>query len=130
MHARTRLLSIASALAALALVAGACGGGDDDDDSNGGAPSNCTPVAAGEAVIDQDDLKFVPNQLCVEEGQEVLFTNSESAVHTVTIEGESLSGTMREGDEFRWTAPSAGTYDITCDFHPQMRARVDVVAAH
>jgi plastocyanin len=122
------LATVATALTATALIATACGGGGDDDDdgdANGGA--GCTPVAAAEAEVDQDNLKFEPSELCVREGQEILFRNSESAIHTVTIDGEDESGTMREGDEFRWTPPSAGTFDITCDFHPQMKARVEVV---
>lgn len=120
-----RIWLAGAALAATALVAAACGG---DDDSDEGDP-NCAPVAAGEAVIDQDGLAFDPGELCVAEGEEVLFTNSESAIHTVTIDGENESGTMRDGDEFRWTPPGRGSYDITCDFHPQMRATITVPGA-
>jgi plastocyanin len=116
-----------TALAMTALVGSACGG--DDDDDNGDDLADCAPVAAGEAAIDQDNLNFEPNELCVSAGQEVVFTNSESAIHTVTIEGENESGTMREGDEFRWTPPGEGSYEITCDFHPQMKATIGVVAA-
>jgi plastocyanin len=105
----------------MAVVAVACGG---DDDPVG--DPNCTPVAAGEAVVDQDNLEFDPEELCVADGEEVLFRNSESAIHTVTIDDENLSGDMREGDEFRWTPPGPGSYEITCDFHPQMRAVVTV----
>lgn len=123
---RNWVAGLGSATIALAVFVAACGGDDDDgDDGNGNTPP-CTPVAAGEAVIDQDNLKFSPSQLCVAQGQQVLFKNSESAIHTVTIEGENLSGTMREDDEFRWTPPGTGEYDITCDFHPQMKARVTV----
>lgn len=126
MKHRAWLTAAGSTVAVMALLAAACGGGGGDDDDDTG--TDCTPVAAGEAEIDQDNLEFQPNELCVSRGQEVLFRNSESAIHTVTIEGEDLSGTMREGDEFRWTAPSEeGTYDITCDFHAQMKARVSVV---
>jgi plastocyanin len=128
MYHRRWLATVATVLTASALIASACGGGDDDDDDGGDGGADCTPVAAGEAVVDQDNREFDPEELCVSEGQEILFKNSESAIHTVTIDGEDESGTMREDDEFRWTPPSAGTYDITCDFHPQMRARIDVVS--
>ena len=114
-------------IAGTALIAAACGGGGDDDD--GGEPVNCTPVAPDAAEIDQDNLNFEPNELCVSAGQEVLFVNSESAIHTVTIDGENESGTMREDDEFRWTPPGEGSFEITCDFHPQMKATVAVVPA-
>jgi plastocyanin len=110
----------------VAVIAAACGGGGDDDSD---AVPTCTPVPPGEAVVDQDNLQFHPEELCVAVGEEVLFRNSESAIHTVTVDGENESGTMREGDEFRWRAPAPGSYEITCDFHPQMHAQIDVPAA-
>lgn len=116
-------------LAGLAMLLGAaCSSGDDDDDSVDATPASCTPVPAESAVVDQDGLKFKPSTLCVKAGQEVLFKNSETAVHTVDIEGKNESGTMKKGDEFRWTPPQAGTFDITCEFHPQMKAIVTVVS--
>ena len=114
-----------TALAALAVMS--CGGGDDDGDENGSSVE-CTPVAGGDAEIDQDALKFVPSTLCVKAGQPVLFKNSETALHTVHIEGKNESGTMKKGDEFRWTPAAAGTFNITCEFHPQMKARITVVS--
>jgi plastocyanin len=116
-----------STIGAFAVLAAGCGGGDDDGGDD--ADPNCMPVPPGQAVIDQDNLKFSPDELCVAPGQEVLFRNSESAIHTVTIDGENLSGTMRKGDEFRWTPPGTGTYRISCDFHPQMKARITVPSA-
>ena len=120
----------------IALAATACGGGggdddDDDDDANGGSPDNgaptCTPVSAEQAVIDQDNLKFIPTTLCVKSGQAVKFLNSETAIHTVTIEGKNESGNMKKGDELIWTPPQPGSYDVTCEYHPQMKARISVV---
>ena len=54
------------------------------------------------------------------------FKNSESALHTVTINGKNESGNMRKGDLFSWTAGAAGEYKITCDYHPQMNATITV----
>ena len=123
-----RYIALVAIFGALAMLAVACGGGDDDDDDTGGTtPANCTPVPAESAVVDQDGLKFKPSTLCVKTGQEVLFKNSETAIHTVDIEGKNESGTMRKGDEFRWTPPQAGAFDITCEFHPQMKAIITVV---
>ncbi len=106
----------------VALVGAACGGGDDDALDE--PPGDCTPVATAGAVVNQDSLKFEPNTLCVTTGREVVFTNSENALHTVTIEGKNESGTMKKGDDFRWTPAQAGAYKITCEFHPQMKAVV------
>jgi plastocyanin len=118
-------------LVALVLAAGAfaaCGG--DDDADTGKDPGNATGSASSGTstapVIDQDKLTFKPEKLTVKLDQKVTFTNSESAIHTVTINGKNQSGSMKKGDQFAWTPPGAGVYKVTCDFHPQMSATVTV----
>lgn len=80
----------------------------------------------GAHVVDQHGLKFDPTELTVDRLASVYFTNSESAFHTVTINGENESGEMERGDVFSFAFPEAGKYQITCDFHPQMRAAITV----
>lgn len=80
----------------------------------------------GAPRIDQDNLTFKPSSLTVQTGEAVYFTNSETARHTVTIEGENESGDMRRGDVFSFTFATPGEYKITCDYHPQMRATITV----
>lgn len=121
---RAWLFGIALALVlALPLVA-ACGGSDGGDGS--ASPTAPTGVPAGAPFIDQDNLKFKPNTLAVSVGEKIYFVNSETAVHTVTVNGKNESGNMRKGDIFEWTPASAGEYKITCDFHPQMKATITV----
>lgn len=119
--ARPLALGVFVMTAALALAA--CGGGAEEGGSRG-APGESPAV---NPVIDQDNLKFIPNRLTVKAGSTVLFTNSDSALHTVTVDRKNVSGNMKKGDEFRWTPPAPGTYRITCDYHPQMRATLTVV---
>jgi plastocyanin len=123
------------------LLAAACS----DDDSSGAkstVQSSATKVAtavtgAGTAVsgsvtaasgakIDQKDLAFKPDKLSVKVGETVTFTNQDDALHTVVINGKNESGTQKKGDTFKWKAPSAGTYKITCEFHPDMHAEITV----
>ena len=59
-------------------------------------------------------------------GDIVYFKNSETALHTVTIEGKNESGNMKKDAVFTWTPKTAGEYKITCDFHPQMKATITV----
>ena len=33
---------------------------------------------------------------------------------------------MERDQVFTWTPPATGTYKITCDFHPQMKATITV----
>lgn len=110
------------AVSALLLIA-ACG--DDSD----GPPAPHPDVPEGAARIDQDSLKFQPNSLTVAPGTEVFFTNSESAVHTIDIDGENVSGDMERGDVFSYIFDAPGEFKITCPYHPQMRSTVTVSEA-
>ena len=89
-------------------------------------PLDFSEIPSGALVVDQDDLKFLPSDLTVSVGEAVYFTNSERAPHTVTVEGDNVSGHMVRGDAFVWTFDTAGEYRVTCDYHPKMRATVTV----
>lgn len=131
-------LGLAPALAATLFLGAACGG--DDDDSSSPSTSTSTSAATGTSTagggeseipegapfVDQDNLKFIPTSVEAKAGEKVYFMNSETAIHTVTIEGKNVSGNMRKGDVYVWTAGDAGTYKITCDFHPQMKATITI----
>lgn len=108
----------AVALAGLAAL-GACGGG-------GGPAVPDTRVPDGAPFIDQRSLAFKPDNVRTKAGEQVYFKNSETAIHTVTTNGKNASGSMTKNELFVWTPPAAGSYRITCDFHPQMRATVTV----
>ena len=126
---RTRwLFALVAVFALSALLLGACGGDDDDDDTNSGDNGTAVTGDNGSTVreIDQDNLQFNPDELTVKAGEEVTFKNSETAVHTVNINGENESGTMKKGDVFKYTFENAGEYKITCQFHPQMKATITV----
>ncbi len=129
------------ALASLALLglAAACGGGGKSStptsaaiatspsgSSSPAATAGAGQIPAGAAEIDQTSLSFKPDKLTVKTGDKVYVKNSESALHTVTINGKNESGNMKKGDIFSWTATAAGTYKVTCDFHPQMQATITV----
>lgn len=91
----------------------------------GSAVSGSVTAAAG-AKVEQKDLAFKPDKLSVKSGATVTFTNEDEALHTVVINGKNESGTQKKGDTFTWKAPSAGTYKITCEFHPDMKAEITV----
>lgn len=133
---QTATLGLASV--ALLGLAAACGGGDSKATPTSAAiptsPASGSPAAAASAgaipagapEIDQDGLAFKPDKLTVKAGEKVYFKNSESALHTVTINGKNESGNMKKGDVFSWTPAAAGTYKVNCDFHPQMNATITV----
>lgn len=125
---RPRLAVLTVLAVAFLVVAGSCGG---DGGTGGGVPTanaaieaalRVAAVPAGAPEIDQDGLRFSPTALTVKAGETVYFKNSESAVHTVTVNGTNVSGTMKRGEIVAWRVPAPGVYRVTCDFHPQMRA--------
>ena len=115
----------AAALLISALFLSSCGSSDGDS-ANSGIANNVTGVPDGVPFVDQDSLKFIPTSLKVKVGDIVYFKNSETALHTVTIEGKNESGNMKKDAVFTWTPKTAGEYKITCDFHPQMKATITV----
>ena len=132
---QTATLGLASV--ALLGLAAACGGGDSkatptsaaiptSPASGPAATASTGAIPAGAPEIDQDGLAFKPDKLTVKAGEKVYFKNSESALHTVTINGKNESGNMKKGDVFSWTPAAAGTYKVNCDFHPQMNATITV----
>lgn len=115
---------------ALPVTFAACGGDDAGSGSAAqGRASGESGVPDGAPFIDQNNLKFSPTALTVKAGDVVYFKNSETALHTVTVNGKNESGNMKKDTVFQWTAPAAGTYKITCDYHPQMKSTITVEAA-
>lgn len=118
--------------------AAACGGGDSNSGTSSGsgttssskttAPGTTAQADQGTAAaeIDQDNLTFKPSKVTIKAGEKVRFKNSESALHTVNVNGKNVSGNMKKDDSFLYTFAKAGTYKITCDYHPQMNASVVV----
>jgi plastocyanin len=115
---------------AVPAVFAACGGGDDGDSgsttADEGRAKGEAGVPDGAPFVDQNNLKFIPDKVTANAGEAVYFKNSETALHTVTINGKNESGNMKKDAVFQWTPPGAGEYKITCDFHPQMKSTVTV----
>lgn len=122
------LWTLAVPLLAFSLLAGLACGDDDDNGSTKTATSTGAATSSGEknAEIDQQNLAFKPEKVTIKVGQKVDFKNSETALHTVNINGKNESGSMKKGDLFVRLFDKAGSYKITCDFHPQMNATVIV----
>jgi plastocyanin len=101
------------------VFAAACG-------SSGGSPTPDDRIPADAPFIDQRGLAFRPSSITARVAEPVYFKNSETAIHTVTINGKDESGMMKKNDLFIWTPSAAGAYKITCELHPQMKATVIV----
>lgn len=104
------------------------------------APTTTTPGGATESVgptavpaaparieIDISGFAFSPEELTIAVGTEVVWTNGDSAKHTVTAnEGAFDSPVLEEGDTFSFVFTTPGTFAYFCNFHPDMTATITV----
>src|SRR3989338_8238441 len=71
------------------------------------------------------NYKFDDQEITVKEGTTVVWTNYDSAPHTV--DGEGLdSGTISKGESWTYTFTTKGLYDYYCSYHPSMTGTVIV----
>ncbi len=71
------------------------------------------------------DYKFDEQEITIKEGTTVIWTNYDSAPHTV--DGEGLdSGTISKGESWTYTFTTKGLYDYYCSYHPSMTGTVVV----
>jgi plastocyanin len=92
------------------------------------------PLPPGAVVMDQRGQQFIPSLLVARVGQPVEFRNGEGIVHNVyvtrTIGGAvELNVSTDPGQAHTHTFTTAGTYEVSCDIHPSMRATVAIVSS-
>jgi plastocyanin len=121
--------------AALALSAGvllaACSSG-----SSKTAPSTTSPAGASSSasstgtstsmIMIKNFMYTIPAK--VKPGQKFTVRNEDSVAHTFTS-GSAFTVKVAAKGSASFTAPSkAGTYKITCDYHPNMHATMTVAS--
>ncbi len=91
-----------------------------------GTSSPVREAAAKKAVL-ISNFAFNPDTLSVRKGTTVIWTNEDTAPHTVTgTNGGPVSGTLSKGQNFSYTFNTAGTFSYYCKIHPQMKGVVKV----
>ncbi len=100
-------------------------GTEDTDDTEGGL--------AGMLEVNIADFMFDPQELTVQVGDTVTWTNNDDVPHTVTAGTVDMptpeefdSGQLQPGDTFSYTFDEAGTFDYFCTLHPDMTATIIV----
>jgi len=102
--------------------------------------SSSTHAAAAPAAASTGTTKsvaimnyaFSPATLTVNVGDTVVWTNMDTAPHTVTVSSGPVkfsSGNLSKGQTFSYTFTSAGTYSYYCAVHPDMVAKVIVTGS-
>ena len=77
-----------------------------------------------------DDMKFNPDDLTINVGDTVTWTNNDGIGHTATsTDGPASfdSGNIAAGATWSFTFTEAGTYDYKCNYHSSMTATITVV---
>jgi plastocyanin len=88
------------------------------------------PAYAAETMVDQLNLKFVPDTVTINAGDTIRFTNSDRFFHNVTIvnpDGTTEDkGLQNYKQEIVVTFAKVGNYQIRCRLHPAMKIAVTV----
>jgi plastocyanin len=90
------------------------------------APSAAALVQGETVNVRIKDFKFIPDTLNVKTGTTVIWTNEDSARHTVTSDSgtELDSELLALGGSYSHTFNEAGDFAYHCTPHPSMRAKV------
>ena len=76
-----------------------------------------------------DGMDFDPEELTINVGDTVTWTNNDGMSHTATSTSGPVSfnsGNMASGDTWSFTFMEAGTYNYKCDYHSSMTATITV----
>lgn len=79
------------------------------------------------AAVAIKGFKFVPAEVNIKVGETVVWTNEDTAPHTVESSDDTLrSDELAKGDTYSYTFTKAGKYDYICGIHPSMKGSVTV----
>ena len=98
---------------------------------NTGTKAPPSPSTSGSGIkkdIEISGFAFNPSELTINKGDTVIWTNKDSASHTVSSDsGSELgSGMLSNGQAYSHTFDSAGTFEYHCSVHPSMKAKIIV----
>ncbi|MBE0428679.1 MAG: cupredoxin family copper-binding protein [Thermoleophilia bacterium] len=118
-------------------MAGAMCPGDDEEeappdevmtDTVPEAPADPPPIFTPVSVeVSISGLNYVPEEVTTDRGATVIWTNNDSVDHTVTADDASFdSGTISQGESFKYIFNQSGSYPYHCAIHPEMTGMVTV----
>ncbi len=82
-------------------------------------------------TVGQKDRRFSPEFIRLVTGETLVIVNNDSRPHNVSIAHSRMgfsSGMQDPGEEVKVPFPEAGSYEVFCGVHPNMRLNVEVVA--
>ncbi len=78
--------------------------------------------------IEISNFAFSPKEIKIKKGDTIIWTNKDSAKHTITSDsGNELdSDLLADGESYSHTFTETGAFDYHCTPHPYMKAKVVV----
>jgi polysaccharide biosynthesis protein PslG len=89
------------------------------------------PSQAQQLGIKIAGYQYNPGDLTIQAGTTIIWSNSDNDTHNVAIDkGPELfvSPILKKGEDTRFYFTRTGIYDVFCEWHPQMKSRITVVA--
>jgi plastocyanin len=106
-----------------------------NDTMNSAASTNTAtlPVHSGSITLTISNMEFHPATIVITSGSKITWVNHDPMAHTVTegqhasaTRGGFTSGILAAGKSWSYVFHAPGTYLYTCNFHPNMNAKVIV----
>ena len=112
-------------LACLLVAATACSGSDDG--ATAGGSTECDQSVAASSIA-LTDVAFEPSCIEAAAGASLELRNTGALPHTFTLPDTSVNVEVADGETstVQLTGLPAGTYDVVCTLHPQMKASLTV----
>lgn len=90
------------------------------------APSAPLEISGKQASIEiVDFMQFTPEEMTVEPGTTVVFTNLDGSNHMISVDGAN-SGRMSMNKQWAHTFATTGTFPFACTMHPRMKGTIVV----
>ena len=83
-------------------------------------------AADGDHVIAQKGRAFRPGEVTISRGESLTFTNADSFIHQIYVNGMFDSEEKGPGEVINESFPRTGTFQVRCHIHPTMRLIVHV----
>jgi plastocyanin len=83
-------------------------------------------TAMADTIIVQKGRVFRPAEVTINRGDTLTFTNNDSFLHQIYVDGLFDSEEKSPGENLNETFPRAGTFQVRCHIHPTMHMTVRV----
>ncbi len=110
------------AVAGYFLIKGGYGG---SSNSSGNSKSS-TQAPAETNSVTISNFAFNPNNIAINAGTPITFTNNDGANHTVTADNGKFDQAVSAGQTATITITEPGTYSYHCRIHPSMKGTITI----